>query len=182
MIEDNPVLARYVASFERSLEVLDAGERRAITQEIRNHVAEATAAGRSLDEVLRALGPSDALARAYAVELLLNPRDRRFAPLAAFLRLASIIAAGSFATVIVVSILGAIGISFTASGVVVFGIGILESNGIHMQGVQLSGVPPGWVIVLALPVFAVGIVALALLRRYMRFVGQAIARRRVSYS
>lgn len=181
MTEDNPVLVRYMASFEGSLKVLDAVERRAITQEIRNHVAEATAAGRPLDDVLRALGPADALARAYAVELLMNSRSRRFAGLAAFLKLASIIVVGSFATLIVVSILGSIGISFTASGLVVFGIGILESSGIHLPGVQLSGVPPGWVVVLALPFFAVGIVALVLLRRYIRFVGRAM-RRRVSYS
>lgn len=181
MTEDNPVLARYMVSFERSLEILDADERRAITQEIRSHVAEATAAGRSLDDVLRALGPSAALARAYAVELLMNPRGRRLAGLAAFLKLASVVVVGSFATLIVVSILGAIGISFTASGAAVLGIGILESNGIHMQGVQLSGVPPGWVVVLALPFFAVGVVALVLLRRYIRFVGRAM-RRRVSYS
>ena len=163
-----------MARFEGSLEVLDADERRAITQEIRSHVAEATAAGRPLDDVLRALGPSDALARAYAVELLLNPRDRRFDGLAALLKLASIVVAGGFATLMVVSMLGAIGIGFTASGVVVFGIGILETAGIHLQGVQLSGVPPGWVIVLALPIFAVGIASLVLLRRYIGFVGRAM--------
>jgi hypothetical protein len=76
-MQDHPVVARYMASFEASIAALDPGERLAIAQEIRNHIAEATAAGKPLDDVLRSLGPAETLARAYVVELLMNPRTQR---------------------------------------------------------------------------------------------------------
>ena len=176
MIQQHPVVARYMATFGAAIQGIDAGERAAIEQEIHSHIAEATATGRSLDEVLAALGPADALARAYSVELLMNPRDRRLASLAAFLRLAATVVVASFATLIVVTILGSVGLSFTASGVVVFAIGVLETSGIHLPGVQLSGIPPEWVIVLAVPFFLIGVAALALLTKYIRFVGRAMRR------
>jgi hypothetical protein len=108
------------------------------------------------------------------VELLLHPRGRRVASLLAFTKLAAIAVVGSFATLIVVTILGSVGIGFAASGVVVFALGVLETSGIHLPGVQLSGVPPEWVVVLGLPVLAIGVGALVLLRSYLRFVGRAI--------
>jgi uncharacterized membrane protein len=177
VITEHPVVARYMAMFGASLKGIDADEHAAIEQEIRSHIAEATAAGRSLDDVLTALGPADALARAYSVELLMNPRDRRRASLAAFLKLAATVVVASFATLIVVTILGSVGLSFTASGVLVFAIGVLETYGIHLPGVQLSGIPPEWVIVLAVPFAAIGVGALVLLRKYIRFVGRTMRKR-----
>jgi uncharacterized membrane protein len=177
MIQEHPVVTRYMATFGTAIMGIDARERAAIEQEIRSHIAEATAAGRSLDEVLTALGPADALARAYSVELLMNPRDRRLESVAAFLTLAATVVVGSFATLIVVAILGSVGVSFTTSAVVVFAIGVLETSGIHLPGVQLSGVPPEWVIVLAVPFFVIGVAALALLTKYIRFVGRAMRKR-----
>jgi uncharacterized membrane protein len=173
-MQEHPVVARYMATLGTAIKGIDAGERAAIEQEIRSHIAEATAAGRSLDDVLTALGPADALARAYSVELLMNPRDRRLASITAFLKLAATVVVGSFATLIVVAILGSVGMSFAASGVVVFAIGVLETSGIHLPGVQLSGVPPEWVIVLAVPFFLIGVAALVLLTKYIRFVGRAM--------
>jgi uncharacterized membrane protein len=173
-MQEHPVVARYMATFGTAIKGIDAGERAAIEQEIRSHIAEATAAGRSLDEVLTALGPADALARAYSVELLMNPRDRRIESIAAFLKLAATVVVASFATLIVAAILGSIGISFTASGVVVVAIGVLETSGIHLPGVQLSGLPPEWVTVLGVPLAVIGVGALVLLRKYIRFVGRAM--------
>ena len=48
-----------------------------IVAEIRQHIADAQAAGRTLDDILNALGPVDALARAYALELAISPRSAR---------------------------------------------------------------------------------------------------------
>jgi uncharacterized membrane protein len=177
VIQEHPVVARYMAAFSAAIQAIDSAERAAIEQEIRSHIAEATATGRALDEVLTALGPAEALARAYSVELLLNPRDRRLASLAAFLKLAGIVVVGSLATLIVVSILGSVGVGFTASGVAAFAIGLLETSGIHLPGVQLSGIPPEWVIVLAVPFFLIGVAALVLLTKYIRFVGRAMRKR-----
>jgi uncharacterized membrane protein len=177
VIQEHPVVARYMATLGASIKGIDAEERAAIEQEIRSHIAEATAAGRPLEDVLTSLGPSEALARAYAAELLMNPRDRRLTSVVAFLKLAAIVVVGSFATLIVVTILGSVGITFTASGVVVFAIGLLEASDIHLPGVQLSGIPPEWVIVLGLPIFAIGVAAFVLLTKYTRFVGRAMRKR-----
>jgi len=175
--QEHPVVARYLAVLGASIAGIDADERAAIEQEIRSHIAEATATGRPLDEVLTSLGPADALARAYAAELLLNPRDQRLTSVVAFLKLAATVVVGSFATLIVVTILGSVGVSFAASGVVVFAIGVLETSGIHLPGVQLSGIPPEWVIVLAAPLFVIGVAAIVLMTKYVRFVGRAMKKR-----
>src|SRR5262249_6233976 len=87
--QGHPVVARYMATFGAAIKGIDAEERAAIEQEIRSHIAEATATGRSLDAVLTSLGPAEALARAYTVELLMNPRDRRIQSVTAFLKLAA---------------------------------------------------------------------------------------------
>jgi uncharacterized membrane protein len=175
-MNEHPVVTRYMTTFDAAMTMLEAGERQAINQEIRNHIAEATAAHRSLDEVLRALGPADALARAYAVELLMHPRAQRVERRMPFFKVAALVIVGSFATLVVVTTLGAIGISFMASGFAVSAIGVLESSGIHLPGVQLSGIPPEWVIVLGVPFAAVGVAALVGLRSYIRFVAKTMRR------
>ena len=43
--------------------------------EVVGHIADAQAAGRTLDDIMNALGPVDALARAYALELAISPRS-----------------------------------------------------------------------------------------------------------
>lgn len=177
MIQDHPVVARYLATFGAAIKGIDAEERAAIEQEIRSHIAEATAAGKPLDGVLTALGPAETLARAYSVELLMNPRDQRLKSIGAFLMLAATVVAASVVTLIVVTILGSVGISFAASALVVFVIGVLETYGIHLPGVQLSGIPSEWVIVLAAPLFVIGVAALVLLTKYVRFVGRAMRKR-----
>ena len=77
MTQQHPVVDRYLTRFEASINEFDFPEREEITQEIRNHIAEAQAAGTALDSVLQTLGPADVLARAYAVELALHPQAKR---------------------------------------------------------------------------------------------------------
>lgn len=77
MTQGHPVVERYLTSFEASIDEFDFPEREEITHEIRNHIAEARAAGTALDAVLQALGPAEVLARAYAAELALNPHSTR---------------------------------------------------------------------------------------------------------
>jgi uncharacterized membrane protein len=60
--QQHPVIERYMTHLETAIGGLDPADRREVLQEIRNHIAEATAAGRSLDVVLESLGPADALA------------------------------------------------------------------------------------------------------------------------
>jgi uncharacterized membrane protein len=60
--QQHPVIERYMTHLETAIGGLDPADRREVLQEIRNHIAEATAAGKSLDVVLESLGPADALA------------------------------------------------------------------------------------------------------------------------
>ena len=63
MKQQHPVIERYMTHLETAIGGLDPADRREVLQEIRNHIAEATAAGKSLDVVLESLGPADALGR-----------------------------------------------------------------------------------------------------------------------
>ena len=174
MTQEHPVVARYMAQFEQSLREFDYPERQEAVHEIRNHVAEACAAGKQLDGVLTALGSADLLARAYAAELLLNRRtSRRMQSVVGSLKLAGLVAVVSFATFVVVGLLGTAGIGFVASGAAMIVIGVLEQAGIHLPGVQMSGVAPVWAIAFGLLVFAIGIFALVGLRAYVRFIIRA---------
>ena len=77
MTQGHPVVERYLTRFEAAINEFDFPEEEEIAREIRNHMAEAHAAGEALDAVLQTLGPADVLARAYAVELALNPQNKR---------------------------------------------------------------------------------------------------------
>ena len=173
----HPIVDRYLTRLETAVIELNCPQPREIVDEIRNHIAEAHAAGRPLDAVLGALGPADELARAYAVELLLHPPDRRpTRAVGRFLSVAGVIAASSVATLIVVSALGAVGIGFSLSGLTVFVIGVLEATGVHLPGVEMNGIPPALPIVLGPVLLVLGIAALVGLRVYVRFIARTLRR------
>jgi uncharacterized membrane protein len=166
-VPEHPVIERYVTRFDTSLDKLNCPDRDEIVDEIRNHIAESRGAGKPLETILEALGPADELARAYAAELLLNPRRgaiRRLAAITAF------VAAAGIATVIVVGALGSVGIGFSVSGIAMLLIGILEATDIHLPGVRTNGISPIWDIVLGPVVIAIGLASVALLRLYLRFI------------
>jgi hypothetical protein len=171
MTQEHPVVKRYLMHFDHAMEEFDFPGREEVTHEIRNHIAEARTAGKDLDAVLQSLGSADVLARAYAVELLLNRRtSRRVQRLGGSLKLAGLVGATSFATFVIVTILGTTGIVFLPSGVALIVIGMLEQGGIHLRGVQMNGMAPAWAMMLGIFVWVVGILALFGLRLYVRFV------------
>ena len=108
-IEEHPAVERYLAALRAGLGELSAAEREEIAHEIQAHVAEARAAGRGVDEALRSLGPADALARAYAVELLLN---RRPGPpgLGRWFRLLVVLAATGLPSLVLIPMLLTVGL------------------------------------------------------------------------
>ena len=165
----HPLVERYVTRLETELRSLACPESQDILDEIRNHIAEASAVGRPLDATLEALGPADVLARAYAVELALNPRGRRVRAFTKFIRVAGLVAVTSFGALIVVGGLGLVGIGFSASGLVMLVIGVLESADVHLPGVQMNGVSPVWAIALGPVVIFLGLATLAAVRAYIRF-------------
>ena len=177
MTGENPLVERYLAKLDAGLRDLPATERAEVVSEIRNHIAEATAAGKPIDATLSALGPADGLARGYAVELLLNrpastagsSRTRRF------FALAGLVAIGSIPTLIVVTVLGAIGIAFGVAGVIVFLAGVVATFGWLPDYVTMDVAP--WVAVLIGPILAIaGGASLALLVWYVRFTARLIRR------
>lgn len=119
---------RYVDKLSEALRDLAPTERAEILTEIRNHIADATAAGTPLENVLRALGPAEQLARGYRVELLLNPKVRT--PRSdRWLKMVGLLAVGSLPTFIIVVTLSAVGVTLSVSGPLVFVAGIAKSLG-----------------------------------------------------
>lgn len=151
MSDANPAIERYMTRFEAALQRFDLPEWREIGADLRSHIAEALDFGKPLDEVLQALGPADVLARAYAVELQLNPRENR-GRIAQIVGVLGILAASGIATFIVVTALGSIAVAFVGSGMTLIAIGGLEAAGVHLPNVQLAGLHPLAVVAMG-PVF-----------------------------
>lgn len=178
MTDAHPLVERYLAKLESGLQGLPAPERAEVVGEIRNHIAEATAAGQPIDAVLTSLGAAEDLARGYAVELLLN-RPAAASPgmtrLRRFFMLTGLIAIGSVPTFVVVVVLGSIGLTFIASGLVVFCAGILASTGWLPNNVTVDVAP--WIAVLVGPAMSLlGVAALAGLVAYVRFTARLVRR------
>lgn len=181
MTQEHPLVERYVGRLRDGLSALTPQDRDEIVRDIRSHIAEAAAAGTSLDAVLTALGPADVLARAYAVELLLNPvqgrsSSRSFAP--RFFALAGALVVTSIPTIIAVSVLGSVGLSFLFSGVVVFLAGLLDAAGVGFPFVDgtLTQVHPVFAVALGPVMSVVGAAALVALYYYLRWLGRVLTR------
>jgi uncharacterized membrane protein len=177
MSEDHPLVARYLARLTERLGDLQPAERTEVVQEIRSHIAEAVSAGRPLETVLSTLGPADDLARAYAVELLLNPAHTagRGSRVDVFLKLAGLLVLGSIPTFVIVVVLGAVGVSFTCSGIAVFGAGLAASMGALPSWITMD-VDPRIAVFLGPPMAGVGVACLVALVWYVRFVARLVRR------
>ncbi len=171
MTQHHPVVERYLTHLETAIGGLEPADRLEVLQEIRNHIAEAMAAGKPLDAVIETLGPADALGRAYALELLLHPRsDRPRRGAGRWLTIVGLLIAFSIPTLVAVTTLGSIGLSFVVAGLVSFVVGVLEIIGVHLPFVQTDNLPP-ILAVLAGPVLVVlGLMALRALKFYAQFV------------
>jgi uncharacterized membrane protein len=175
MTERHPVVERYLTHLEGAIGELDPADRREVLQEIRNHIAEAAAAGKPIDAILGALGPADALGRAYAIELLLHPPKTRRAPASdRWLRILGLVVALSIPTLVVVTVLGSVGITFVASGLLVFVVGLLEMFRVQLPWVQTGRLPPVFFVVVGPVIAVIGLFALLGLRYYVSFVVRAV--------
>ena len=170
MNQTHPVVDRYLAQLTENLPTLSASDRQEILHDIRSHLAEATARGRSLESTLETLGPADALARAYSVELMLNPRRPMSSPVAYRFKVAGLIAAGSLPTLLVVVLLGGVGGALVLAGLVAAVVGVADALGDLPSWVQTSGMAPVIVLSIGAAMMLVGLMGLFALRRFMRFV------------
>ncbi len=165
----------YMSRFEAALRRYALKEQSDIANDLRSHIREAIEYGKPVDEVLHALDAPEALARAYAVELLVDaPPNQRPSGALRALKLVGLLAAGGIVTYVVVVGLGAISLSFLASGVILVVIGGLEAVGVHLPHVETNNLPPLLFVALGPVFFALGWGAGGLLMRYIRFLTRTI--------
>jgi uncharacterized membrane protein len=177
----HPLVDRYLTHLREGLAAMPTADREEVERDIRSHIAEAMAAGTPLDTVLTHLGPADALARAYTVELLLDGSRSKAAGLSWFQRLlalAGLLVLTSIPTIVVVSVLGSIGISFTLSGVAVLGAGLAAAAGLtQVFGYDLVlGIHAVWAVVLGPLMTVTGFACLVGLYYYLRWLAQTLIR------
>ncbi|HEY3365671.1 MAG TPA: hypothetical protein VGK74_11500 [Symbiobacteriaceae bacterium] len=173
MLEQNPIVARYLSQFRAGLKRLPEAERSEVVDEINSHIAEAVAAGGSLAEVLERLGPADRLARAYAAEALLGLGQPT---LGRWLKAAGVLAGFSLSSLFIIPVLGTFGVIVPIAavwGVLANVLQFFYPAG-HFGGTYISGAGPAATLVLGLAadviLFAVGIGAFRLLKAYMRLL------------
>jgi uncharacterized membrane protein len=158
-------------------------ERLDIVADVRGHVAEAVASGRSLESVLESMGPAEALARAFVIELVAQPPTER--PSGLMRRIGIIVRrivvtlglliASGLATLIMTIVFGLVGASLVATGFASAVIGVAELAGWHIPGTRIDApFTPLSVIALGPVVFAIGCAALWVLWRYARFLARAL--------
>jgi len=175
--QDNPVVERYLERLATALKSFECAESAEIVNDLRGHIEEAQAMGKPLDAVLESIGPAETLARAYAIELELNPRGARFRrTVGGVLRIVGILAAASVVSLLVVGMLGSVALAFTVSGLVLIVVGALEAAGVHLPNVQLGGLSP-WIVIAIGPIMsAIGLAALAGLWTYLRALARTLRR------
>jgi len=170
MTPAHPVIERYLTQLEERLANLAPADRQAVMRDIRSHLAEATAASRPLDATLESLGPAETLARAYTVELMLNPRQHTRRRAAYLLKIAGLIAAGSIPTLMGLIVLGGMGSVLVAGGIIGIMAGVLDAFGNLPAWVQTSGMAPALTVAMGIGMALVGVALLFGFRRFVRFV------------
>lgn len=174
---DLPLVNRYLSDLDGALTQLAPTERAEVVAEIRQHIQDATAAGRPIDDVLRSLGPVDALARAYQLELLVTPRATAPAQPRSdrWLKILGLLAIGSLPTFVIVVVLGTIGLSFIVTGIALFVAGIADSAGVLPTWVS-SDVQPWVAIVAGVAMTILGFLSSWGMVAYLRLVVRVVKR------
>lgn len=170
----NPVVKHYLDQFRASLQGIPEAERADIVREIESHIAEAVDGGRSLADVLERLGPADRLARAYTADAILSGPGR---PWRKLLTAAGVLTASSLASLFVIPFLGLIGFVMPIAGVMAFVFNlvmVIIHPGTQLPLTELGNLPSAVEtplgLLLNLVMAALGLGALALLRKYIRFM------------
>ena len=174
MSEQNPIVRRY-------LDQLDAGfdetqihedERREIRQEIESHLIESLRAGTALSDAITRLGPAADLAKAYCLELTLNPRQSAVASPGQWIVAALVRAGALLASTLLTIVMGSLSLGLLVAGVVAVLGGIvapfLPSS--WLDPTLRAGLPQLVVIVLGVILLAVGIPFSRLARVNLRFL------------
>lgn len=165
----HPVVDLYMKNFEDALRAFDCDQAVEIARELRGHIAEAQAMGKPVDAVLASIGPAEKLARAYAVELELNPRGAKLKRnIGGILRVTGILAAASFLTFIVVMLLGTIAVGFVPTGLAVIVFSGVELSGYDVPFLRLGPLQPLGGMAAGVIVTLLGVLAGWGLKNYLR--------------
>ncbi|MFM8933096.1 MAG: DUF1700 domain-containing protein [Gemmataceae bacterium] len=166
----NPVAERYLYALENALSPMKAQDRQEVVDEIRDHLQDATAAGKPLDEILSRLGPAESLAKAYLVESYLNPKTPGAGWISRTLGLFGLLVFGSLPTLLITSLLAPLGIAFLLAGPVLFTSGICGIFNISLAPMVQSNLGP-WAQVFLGPIMGLlGAACLWVLYRYLRWI------------
>lgn len=166
----------YLLKFGAALRRMKVAGAREIVVDVKGHIAEAMETGRSLEQALTALGPPEALARAYAVELALsNPRARP-AGLLSVARIALLLAGASVISAIVAPSLALLAFTFLATGLLSFVFAAIELLIVDLPFIQNSHFSPIEALAASIPIFAVGCLFAWLLWRYLRYLVRSLRR------
>ena len=123
---DHPAVDRYLTALNNELSDLPEPERTEVVVEIRNHAAEAMRAGEEAAAVIARFGDPRQLAQAYRVELALATSRSPVRRVANAFGLLCVIAVSGLGSFIVIVVLGAITLAFTAGGVAAIVGGLLS--------------------------------------------------------
>jgi uncharacterized membrane protein len=122
----NPAVDRYLTKLSSELADLPEPERTDVLVEIRNHAAEAMRAGEEPAAVIERFGDPRQLAHAYRIELAVAGSRHPVRRVAGIFALLGATAVSSLASFIVIVVLGALTLAFTAGGVAAIVGGILS--------------------------------------------------------
>ena len=174
----NPVVKRYLENFEGKLAEVTEPDRREMVSELESHIAEATHGGQDLAAVIEQLGPADRLADAYRIELALQEGPQKSRRWRRHLMFLGIVATTSLPSFIIVSVLGALGLGFTLSGILAMLAGplnlILPENTLQLSTPFPSPLAEMSVVLVGLVLVMLGVAALVLLYGYGRFLYRAM--------
>ena len=174
MSQQNPLIRRYLDQLDAGL--VDANihedERRDIRQDIDSHLTEAVRSGTALVDALQRLGPADELARAYCLELTLNPRTGGDGSFARRIIAALTRAGALLASTLLTVVMGSLSLVLLVGGFVAVVGGVVAPflPSAWLDPTLRPGLPQVVVIALGVILLAAGIPSFRLVHVNLRFL------------
>jgi len=174
----NPLVRRYLEQLDARLDEAKTheDERREILQEIESHLAEAARSGTRLSDAITKLGPADDLARAYCLELKLNPRTMVDGSPMRWIVAALTRAGALLASTLLTIVMGSLSLGLLLGGVVAVLGGLVAPflPSAWLDPTLRAGLPQLVVIFLGVILLAVGIPSFRLVHVNLRFLMRAL--------
>ena len=174
MSQQNPLIRRYLDQLEAGLVDADIpeDERRDIRQDIDSHLTEAVRSGTPLVDAFTRLGAADELARAYCMELTLNPRSGGDGSPARWMIAALTRAGALLASTLLTIVMGSLTLALLVGGLVAI-VGGLVAPFLPSEWLDPTlrpGLPQVVVIVLGVILLTAGIPSFRLVHINLRFL------------